>query len=141
MKIVLDTNIFISGIITPNNNVGKIIKEWKNNSLEVVTSSELLEEIKKVLRYPKIIKRTCWSDQKIEEFTEYLYFFTTVVDISDISYNFDKDPNDNHVIATYIKGKCDHLITGDKALLSLKSEFNIISLDSFVAEYYFQNEI
>ena len=120
MKVVLDTNIFISGIINPKSNAGKVIQEWQNNSFEIITSFELLEEIKRVLKYPKIAKITKWDNTKTEEFIEYLHFFTTVVDISKINYHFEQDPNDNHIIETYIAGKCDHLITGDKGLLSLK---------------------
>lgn len=136
MKVVLDTNIFISGIISPNNNAGKIIKEWQNNSLEIITSLELLEEIKQVLKYPKIIKIIGWPDKKIEEYIEFLRFFTTVVEIANINYNFAQDPNDNHIIATYLAINCDHLITGDKALFSLKDELNVISLDDFLNKYY-----
>ena len=58
MKIVLDTNIFISGVISPKSNAGKVIQEWQKNSFEIITSLELLEEIKQVLKYPKILKIT-----------------------------------------------------------------------------------
>lgn len=137
MKIVLDTNIFISGIINPKGNAGRVMQEWKNNSFEMIISFELLEEIKQVLKYPKIVKITKWDNVKIDEFIEYLHFFTTVVNISKINYHFEQDPNDNHIIETYIAGKCDYLITGDKALLSLKNEFNIISLEDFITNHLF----
>lgn len=137
MKIVLDTNIFISGIINSKSNAGRVMQEWRNNSFEIISSFELLEEIKKVLKYPKIAKITKWDNNKIEEFIEYLHFFTTIVDISKTNYSFEQDPNDNHIIETYIAGKCDYLITGDKALLSLKNEFNVISLEHFVTHHLF----
>ena len=137
MKVVLDTNVFISGIISPKSNAGRIIQEWYNNALEIVTSLELLEEVKQVLKYPKILKITKWDDKKVEEFVEHLYFFTTVVDISDIDYHFKKDPDDNHIIKTYLASKCDYLITGDKALFSLSNELNIITLEQFVNEHCF----
>jgi len=136
MKVVLDTNIFISGIISPKSNSGKIIQEWSNNSIELVTSAPLLAEIKQVLQYPKILKLTNWNNQKIEEFVDYLHFFSTTVDISDTNYHFDQDPNDNHIIETYIAGNAEYLITGDKALFSLKDEINVIALTAFIARYY-----
>jgi uncharacterized protein len=135
MRIVLDTNIFISGIINPKSNAGKVIQEGQNNSFEVITSLELINEIKRVLKYPKITKIIKWDDAKIEEFIEYLHFFTTVIDISEVNYYFEQDPNDSHIIETYIAGKCDHLITGDKGLLSLKNQFNIIALEDFITNY------
>ena len=136
MKLVLDTNIFISGIISPNSNAGRLIKEWEGNSFEMIMSQSLLEEIEQVLNYPKIIKIINWDKQTIKEFIEYLHFFTTVVDISYVDYHFELDPNDNHIIKTYIAGKCDYLITGDKALLTLKDEFNVIALSKFIEKCY-----
>jgi len=64
VKIVLDTNIFISGVISPKSNAGKVIQEWQKNSFEIITSLELLEEIKQVLKYPKILKITNWDIKK-----------------------------------------------------------------------------
>ena len=137
MKIVLDTNILISGVISPNSNAGKVIQEWQKNSFEIITSLELLEEIKQVLKYPKIVKITNWDLKKIEEYIEYLHFFTNIVDISKVKYHFEQDPCDNHIIETYIAGKCDYLITGDQAILSLKNEFNVISLENFLTKHLF----
>lgn len=137
MKIVLDTNIFISGVISPKSNAGKVIQEWQKNSFEIITSLELLEEIKQVLKYPKILKITNWDLKKIEEYIEYLHFFTNVVDISKVNYHLEQDPCDNRIIETYIAGKCDYLITGDKAILSLKNEFNVISLENLLTKHLF----
>ncbi len=41
MKVVLDTNIFISGVISPKSNAGKIIQEWQKNSFEIITQKHL----------------------------------------------------------------------------------------------------
>lgn len=138
MRIVLDTNIFISGLIKPNSIAGKVIGEWKSNSIELITSIELLNEIKKVLEYPKINKIIKWDTEAIKDYIDYLYFLTTVVDIGGVEYHFDKDPNDNHVICTYIAGKCDWLVTGDKALLEINRRVNVISLEQFVKKFFFE---
>ena len=78
-----------------------------------------------------------YAKKKIEEYIEYLHFFTNVVDISKVNYHFEQDPCDNHIIETYIAGKCDYLITGDQAILSLKNEFNVISLENFLTKHLF----
>jgi len=135
MKIVLDTNIFISGIINPKSKAGQILHECKKNALEIVVSHELLEEVKKVLNYPKITKIIKWDQTKINEYIEYLSFFTSIVDISGVDYHFDQDPNDNHIIATYLAANCNYLVTGDKALLTLNDEFNVITLEEFIRKH------
>ena len=136
IKVVLDTNIFVSGILSPKGAAGTIMREWQSNSMDLVTSVELLEEIERVLKYPKIIKITKWDDRKIEEYIEYLHFFTTVVDISGVNYHFVHDPNDNHIIETYLAAECNYLVTGDKALFSLKKKINVITLEDFVSNHF-----
>lgn len=54
MRIVLDTNIWVSGLLLPNSNAGKILKGWNEARFEVILSPYILEEIGKVLAYPKI---------------------------------------------------------------------------------------
>jgi putative PIN family toxin of toxin-antitoxin system len=91
MKVVLDTNIFISGVISSKSNAGKVIQEWQKNSFEIITSLKLLEEIKQVLKYPKIVKITNWDLKKIEEYIEYLHFFTNVYSVQNKIRTFVSD--------------------------------------------------
>ena len=49
MKIILDTNIFISGIFWAGNS-NKVLNLWKENKFELVTSKEIIEEFLKVMK-------------------------------------------------------------------------------------------
>lgn len=57
IKAVLDTNILVSGLISPKGSPAKILNLWQERKFILVTSQKILKEIKKVLNYPKIIKK------------------------------------------------------------------------------------
>jgi putative PIN family toxin of toxin-antitoxin system len=54
MKLILDTNVFISGIFWKGNFCSQIINMWKNKEFELITSEELIEELIETLRCFKI---------------------------------------------------------------------------------------
>lgn len=53
MKVVLDTNVLISGLLVPGGLPGRIIDLWIDGAIEVALSSELLQEYLSVLARPR----------------------------------------------------------------------------------------
>ena len=47
MKLVLDTNIFISGLLFPKSNPGKLLKMCFEGNFELCLSNEIITEIEK----------------------------------------------------------------------------------------------
>lgn len=47
MRIILDTNVFISGIFF-SGPPSKILKEWRNRKFQIVLSQEILSEYRRV---------------------------------------------------------------------------------------------
>ena len=68
MKVVLDTNIFLSGLMLPRSLPGKILRAWLGARFDFVVSEAILEEITRVLSYPKIQKRLEWNEKEILDF-------------------------------------------------------------------------
>jgi len=54
MRIVLDTNIFVSGIHWKQGASGKVIDSWLEGKIELVSSQEIIDEIVETLRDFKI---------------------------------------------------------------------------------------
>ena len=54
MRIVLDTNVFISGIFWKGNFCSQLIDKWKKKEIELISSLEIVEELIKILRSFKI---------------------------------------------------------------------------------------
>lgn len=131
MKVVLGTNVLISGLMLPDSIPGKIVSAWRNAHFDLVLSEAMLAEITKVLAYPKIAKRLQWDVRRIEQFVLLLRFNTHVVEIEQVKAEVPDDPDDNMVLATLLAGQADYLISRDSDLLALKQRYPILKPAEF----------
>jgi len=132
MKVVLDTNIFLSGLMLPESQPGKILSAWRSSAFELVLSEPMLIEITRVLAYPKIRKRIGWSDEEIEQFVSLLRFNAEIVNIDGVDAVVPRDADDTPVLAALIASHADCLVSGDQDLLSLKEHYAIETVAEFV---------
>lgn len=132
MKIVLGTNIFLSGLMLPESQPGKILSAWRNSAFELVLSEPMLIELTRVLAYPKIRKRIDWSDEEIEHFISLLRFNAEVVNIEGVDAVVPRDADDAPVLAALIASHADVLVSGDQDLLCLKEQYPIETVAEFV---------
>lgn len=132
MRIVLDTNVWISGLLLPNSRAGKIIEEWKRATFDIVISPYILEEVGKVLAYPKIKKRLKWDETRIQQYLDLLTFFAEMVDVTEVSAHVTADPKDSPILSTLVNSKAHFLISGDKHLLDLKGGYPILTIEEFL---------
>ena len=118
MKLVLDTGILISALITKNTPPDFLYQAWRKGKFELITSQAQLQELVRVTKYKKL-QRFITPEETHRLITTIHYCAEIVSDIPDVSYSPDAD--DNKIIATAIIGHADLIITGDKRdLLSLK---------------------
>jgi len=132
MKVVLDTNIFLSGLMLPESQPGKILSAWRSSAFELVLSEPMLIEITRVLAYPKIRKRIEWSDEEIDHFISLLRFNAEIVNIEGIDAVVPRDADDAPVLAALIASQADCLVSGDQDLLCLKEQYSIETVAEFV---------
>ncbi len=52
MRVVIDTNVMVSAILTPKGTLAKILKFALDGVLEIILSPPLVQEIQEVMRYP-----------------------------------------------------------------------------------------
>jgi putative PIN family toxin of toxin-antitoxin system len=57
MNVVLDANIFISALITEDGNPARILSHWRNGDIDVVVSPAMIEEVRRVTAYPRLLNR------------------------------------------------------------------------------------
>jgi|SRR5690606_17116981 len=128
-KIILDTNLWISFLITKKfNQLDKLIE---NNNVTLIFSNELLEEFIDVVRRPKFKKY--FSKKDIEKILEYFDQFGEVIKVkSDIQICRDK--KDNFLLSLSVDSKANYLITGDSDLLVLEKikKTKIITFADFI---------
>ena len=131
MRVVLDTNVWISGLLVPHGKSGMIIDTWRQGHLSIVVSQPILQEIERVLLYPKIFKKLKWDKMKVKHYTNLLSILTENIEIKDCSVIVKKDFDDSPILETLIISQADWLITGDMVLLELQNDYPIISVSEF----------
>jgi len=132
VKVVLDTNVLLSGLMLPDSTPGRIVRAWRENRFDLVSSKEQLTEIARVLTYPKIRKRLKWRRETVERFLRQLYLRSELVDVSDVNQSVPSDPKDQPILASLIASNAEYLVTGDSDLLMLSDRYPIITPTDFM---------
>lgn len=126
MRVVLDTNVVISGILIPNGPPGMIVDFWAKGKLTVVISQSLLEEYLEVLLRPRFNKAGTINERQgiLEQFLD---LENTVLVSPDFQLNvIENDPDDNRVLECALEGGVQYIVSGDEHLLALKEFQGII---------------
>ena len=125
MKVVLATNVLISGLAYPNSIPGRIVAAWDLHALRLSMSHYQMDEIAGVLGYPKIRTLLGWNDARIESFVRQLILRVELVQIEGHSAPVPNDPDDTPILATLIASSADVLITGDSDPQTLRARYPI----------------
>ena len=54
MRVILDTKILCSALITPDGPSDRLYRAWREGRLELLTSEEQLDEFRRLTRYPRL---------------------------------------------------------------------------------------
>lgn len=120
-RVVIDTNVLISGIIQHSGFPFRIVKLWESASLVLITSVATIREAERVLNYPKIKRVYRLTDDDIKRVVSNLAMYSVFVDPLSKVDVIREDPEDNNILATAVDGKADYIISGDTHLLHLKN--------------------
>jgi putative PIN family toxin of toxin-antitoxin system len=122
-RIVIDTNILVSAILTPEGNPAKILKLVLEGKLNLIISPDILKETRQVFNYPKIVKLLEKNKITPAEVCGFLDKMSKIAVITPGQLDVDaipEDPADNKVIACALEGDADFIISGDHHLTDLK---------------------
>ncbi len=122
MRIVLDTNIFISGIFWSGLSE-KILYAWADNRFKLVASIDIIVEIIKTLMNFRIVLPS-------RDILLWLSIFVWKAELVEPIEKIDivkEDPDDNKFIEAALEGNAEYIISQDKHLLDIK-EFRRIKI-------------
>ena len=123
MRVVLDTNILFSALLSPQGSSGAIYKAWRASKFQLITSTIQLEELRRASRYPKF--KAILKPAQIGTLINNLQN-AIVLDKLPVNSNIKiDDPNDAFLVSMTIAGEADYLVTGDhRAGLLQKKNIN-----------------
>ena len=117
MRVVLDTGVLVRANAKSKGPAREVLMAIIDGAHELVTSAFLLDEMARVLRYPRLLARHGLSDQEIEEQVDYLRQISELVDVVVRKPVVLSDPDDDPVVYTAVDGRADVLCTRDRDLL------------------------
>lgn len=132
MRIVLDTNVLVSGLLVPGGTTGRIVTAWRTGRFDLLLSVPQLGEIARVLAYPKIRRVLRWDGARIESFVRQLYVRAEMIDVTRLPAEVPRDAADAPILAALLNGRADLLVTGDTHLLDLRDAYPIETPAEFV---------
>jgi uncharacterized protein len=122
LRIVLDTNILVSGVLSPAGAAGALLDLALSGQIELVSSPVLLEELEDVLG--RFVQRPTAAEIRaaVEEIS-HVVEPVLVPALTD-------DPDDDQVLAAAVSGQALYVITRDRHLLALGEHASIRILDA-----------
>ena len=117
MRLVLDTNVLLSALISPASPSAGILSLWRDRKVTVLTAAEQIDEITRVTRYPRI--RALLHPALAGRLVNRLREVATVMENLPTVHR-SPDPDDNYLLGIAERGEAQFLVTGDKPLLGLK---------------------
>jgi putative PIN family toxin of toxin-antitoxin system len=113
MKIVVDTNVMVSGVFWGGNPF-KILEHWIRGNITILVSTPILDE------YVRVISSIGYKRPELSKnWIDLISTNTTIVDVR-ISLALSRDPDDNKFLECAISGNADCIVSGDDDLLVLK---------------------
>ena len=115
MKVVLDTNVLVSGIFF-GGSPGRVLEAWTKSQLEIYVTPNILEEYARVLTAFAGKGTESLKDHWVSALTEHAHHVLDPPAYPRIC----RDPHDDKFLYCAMSVKADYLVTGDKRLLALK---------------------
>jgi len=122
MRIVLDTNVFISGIFFTGPPY-QILKAWRDGKVQLLVSPSILDEYQRI--GVELVLQ--FRDGDLRPFWDLLTIQAEIVLAPTLPQVIHDDPSDDKFLEAAVAGNASYIISGDKHLLKL-SEFQGIRI-------------
>ncbi len=136
MKVVFDTNIFISFLLSSTKSpLIKVFYQWRAGNFTVLLRKAILKEITQVLTSQKILKLTKLSKVETKQYLKFIVEHCLMIKPHSELKVIQADPSDNKFLNLAIDGQAKLIISGDKHLLNLKKfkKCKILSPQQFIS--------
>jgi uncharacterized protein len=119
IRAVLDANVVVSSLINPQGIPAQVLDAWRAERFQAVVSGAILDEIGRVLRYPRVAVYHRWSEERLrlwlEDFAHLALMTPGTLSLGIIQ----EDPTDNRYLECAVEGAAAYIVSGDRLLISL----------------------
>ena len=118
IRAVFDTNLLVSYLLSHRPPVATLIDRYlAEETFVLVTAGALLEELDRVLRYPRL--QRYYTAAERTRFVALLLALADVLGLPEAIPRICRDPDDDRVIACAVAGGALAIVSGDRDLLVL----------------------
>jgi putative PIN family toxin of toxin-antitoxin system len=137
IRVVLDTNVFVSALLVPDSPPAKILEFVLKGSLRLIVSPGIVKEIDLVFNYPKLkksMRKHHLTDDEVADAILHVLRIATITPGAEIASGASQDPADDMVLSCAVEGQADFIVSGDQDLLKLESyeQVRIVTPSTFL---------
>ncbi len=124
IRVFLDTNVFVSALLTPESPPARILELALEGKLRLVLSSGIIKEIALVLQYPRVkkaLRKRRLTSKEVEEAIFKILKTAAITPGAVVAEGISRDPADDMILSGAAEGQADFIISGDQDLTCLES--------------------
>jgi putative PIN family toxin of toxin-antitoxin system len=137
MRVVLDTNVLLSALVSPHSIPNTIYRAWRKDRFELVTSTAQIDELRRASRYAKF--KDVLQPHHVGTMVNSMRCSIILDALPPLPDGVEtNDPNDVFLLAMALTSEADYLVTGDHRAGLLQrgniGRTRIVTPASFLAE-------
>lgn len=112
MRVVLDTNVLLSALLSPHGWPDVIYRAWQKDRFDLVTSVAQIDELRRASRYAKF--KDVLQPHRVGAMVNNMRCSAVLDVLPPLPESLEvNDPNDAFLLAMVMAGAADYLVTGD----------------------------
>lgn len=122
LRVVFDTNVVISGLLW-SGAAQRALNSARDKKVLAFATEEMLDELREVLTYTRIVKRLQALNQSAEDIVSLYLSYVQIVETQNtgIVTIALRDEDDRMILACAVSQKADAVVSGDDDLVSVGS--------------------
>lgn len=113
MRVVLDTNVLFSALLSPHGLPDTIYRAWRKDRFYLVTSTTQIDELRRASRYTKF--KDVLQPHRVGTMVNNMQRAIVLDALPHLPDSIEADdPNDTFLLAMAVAGEADYLVTGDR---------------------------
>ena len=120
MRVVLDANVYVGALISGRDSPAWILAQWREKRFDVVISPQILDELERILHYPKLREQHALPEAQIRRFLRALRNQAINVAPSGTLDAIEADAEDNRYLECAVAGSAGVIVSGNGRLLALQ---------------------
>jgi putative PIN family toxin of toxin-antitoxin system len=119
LRVVFDCNVFLQALANPGGPAGRCLEMALCGQVTLYLSSVVLDEIRRVTSYPKLVARFRLRANRVTALLDNLPKVAVIVPVVPELWSYDRDPDDAHYVNLALAADARLIVSRDRDLLDL----------------------